>query len=799
MISKRRLALALVAAPLCVFGCGNSGSGRNGGATGGTTTSGGATTAGGTTSAGATNAAGTITVGGSTGVAGSAAAGGATGAAGTTSSDSSTSAGGTGGGTTNPGGADPAGGATSVGGTTGIGGTTRTGGAGTAGSAPGGAAIGGTTRTGGAGTAGAASGGVATGGAAISGTTTGGAGGVAAGGATGTGGMATGGVVGGTPASGKREMESLDRGVIAINQGGGKVYVGWRMFGLDPGSIAFNVYRSAAGAAAVKLNTSPITATTDYVDTGADVTKSNAYSVAAVVGGVEQAASAAYTLPTNAPAQQYLSIPLRDGGLNYAQANVGDLDGDGQYELVVKWSQSANVDPGSHTTATAVVYVDAYKLNGTFLWRVDLGWNLESGSDFTPLLVYDVDGDGKAEVITKTAEGTKDGTGVTIGDTDGDGKTDYRNSDGRVLSGPEFMSVFRGTDGKELARTNWIARGSVSDWGDSTGNRSCRHQMGIAYLDGAHPSIIMSRGVYAYQVVQAWDFRSGALSKLWAWDNGGKGQSGEWYSSAQCLRMGDANGDGYDEILKGPLALDHTGKTLWDEKLIKGHGDYFHIGILNPARSGLQIFRVLEAAQANGVAMLDAATGTVLWGKTIAGDASRGYSSHIDSRQKGAQCWAGQIDNDLLNYDGSVLCSGTSPSNGDHWAPLWWEGGLTRSITDEFSGNDGVHINRWNGATCSLTELMKTGSGTRITQTIADILGDWREELVIGLPNEVRVYTTTIPAGNRLYTLMHNPLYRLNVGQSAQRNFGTSLPDYYLGTGMTTPPAPDIKYVGPPH
>jgi len=632
MISKQRLALALVAAPLCLFGCGNSGSGRNSGATGGATTSGGTTMAGGTTSAGGatiaggtTSAAGTTTAGGTTGVAGSASVGGTAGAAGTTGANGSTSTGGatTGGGTTSSGGTGPAGGTTAAGGTTNMGSTTRTGGAGTAGAASGGASIGGVTRTGGVGTA--------TGGAPAGGAATGG---VATGGVTSTGGMATGGVVGGTPASGKREMESLDRGVIAINQGGGKVYVGWRMFGLDPGSIAFNVYRSAAGAAAVKLNTSPITATTDYVDTGADVTKSNAYSVAAVVGGAEQAASAAYTLPANAPAQQYLSIPLRDGGLNYAQANVGDLDGDGQYELVVKWSQSANVDPGSHTTATAVVYVDAYKLNGTFLWRVDLGWNLESGSDFTPLLVYDVDGDGKAEVITKTAEGTKDGTGVTIGDTDGDGKTDYRNSDGRVLSGPEFMSVFRGTDGKELARTNWIARGSVSDWGDSTGNRSCRQQMGIAYLDGAHPSIIMSRGVYAYQVVQAWDYRGGALSKLWAWDNGGKGQSGEWYSSAQCLRMGDANGDGYDEVLKGPLALDHTGKTLWDQKLIKGHGDYFHIGILNPARSGLQIFRVLEAAQANGVAMLDAATGTVLWGKTIAGDASRGYSSHITHARK---------------------------------------------------------------------------------------------------------------------------------------------------------------------
>jgi rhamnogalacturonan endolyase len=721
------------------------------------------------------------------------------------------------GGATGTGGVTGTGGAISVGGTTGPGGAATTGGAATGGVATGGssaggantggvgaggAATGGATRTGGVGTGGAGTGGATrTGGAATGGAGTGGAGTGGAGtGGVGTGGAGTGGAGGAsTVASGKREMESVDRGVIAMNQGGGKVYVGWRMFGLDPGSIGFNVYRSTAGAAAVKLNTSPITATTDYVDTGADVTKSNAYHVAPVIGGAEQDASAAYTLPANAPAQQFLSIPLRDGGLNYSQANVGDLDGDGQYELVVKWSKSANVDPGSHTTATATVYVDAYKLDGSFLWRVDLGWNLESGSDFTPLLVYDVDGDGKAEVITKTSEGTTDGTGVTIGDTDGDGKTDYRNSDGRVLSGPEFMSIYRGTDGKELIRTNWIARGTVSDWGDSTGNRSCRQQMGIAYLDGAHPSIIMSRGVYAYQVVQAWDYRGGALSKLWAWDNGGKGQSGEWYSSAQCLRMGDANGDGYDEVLKGPLALDHTGKTLWDEKLIKGHGDFFHIGILNPARSGLQIFRILEAAQDNGVAMLDAATGTVLWGKTIAGDASRGYSAHIDARYKGAQCWAGQINDDLLNYDGSVICNGTSPSKGDHWAPIWWEGGVTRSITSEFSGNDGVHIYQWNGASCSLTELMKTGSGTRITQTIADILGDWREELVIGLPNEVRVYSTTIPATNRLYTLMHNPMYRLNVGQSAQRNFGTSLPDYYLGTGMTTPPTPDIKYVGPPH
>jgi rhamnogalacturonan endolyase len=568
------------------------------------------------------------------------------------------------------------------------------------------------------------------------------------------------------------------------------------MLGTDTTGIAFNVYRVTGSAAAVKLNSSPITATTDYINTGVDLAQSNSYYVKPVINGVEQAQSALYTLPANAPVRQYLSIPLRDGGAVYSQGNVGDVDGDGKYEIVVKWSKSAGVDPGSHTKGTATVYIDAYKLDGAFLWRIDLGWNLEPGSDYTPVLVYDIDGDGKAEIITKTAEGAKDGTGVTIGDTNGDGKTDYRNSDGRVLSGPEFMSVYRGTDGKELTRTNWIALGAVSDWGDSSGNRACRQQMGIAYLDGVRPSILMCRGVYAYQVVEAWNYRSGSLSRLWSWNNGGKGQSTEWHSSNQCLRMGDVDGDGFDEILKGPLVIDHNGGILWDLGLIKGHGDFLHVGDFNPSRSGLEIFKILEAAQANGVAMLDAKTGSILWGKTTTGDAGRGYCSNIDSRYKGVQCWAGASGNDLYNFDGSVICSGTAPSNGDNWAPIWWDAGLCRCLTNEFTGTDGVHIFRWNNTGCSLTELMKTGSGTRNTQTIADITGDWREELVVGLPNEICVYTTTIPSITRIYTQMHNPLYRINVGQSAQRNFGSSHPDYYLGSGMSTPPMPNITLVG---
>ncbi len=588
----------------------------------------------------------------------------------------------------------------------------------------------------------------------------------------------------------QRQMENLNRGVIAVNQGGGKVYVGWRMFGTDSPGISFNVYRITDGAAPIKINNSPITASTDFVDTGVDNTKSNTYFVKSIINGIEQEASESYSLPASSPIKQYLSIPIKDGGVQYVQAGFGDIDGDGEYELLFKWSKSANVDPGSHTIGTATVYIDAYKLDGAFLWRIDLGWNLEPGSDFTPFLVYDVDGDGKAEIITRTSDGTIDGTGIMIGTG-----IDYRNADGRVIRGPEYMSVFRGIDGKEIARTNWIERGSVSDWGDNTGNRSCRYQMGIAYLDGIRPSIIMSRGVYAYQVIEAWNFRDNNLTKLWRWDNGGKGKSSYYYSTDQCLRIGDIDNDGKDEIIKGHLVVDEDGTELWNHKIMRGHGDFTHIGVLDPSREGLQIFRVNETEDVNGVAMFDGKTGNVIWGIPITGDAGRGYCSNIDARYKGVQCWAGQINNDLINYNGDVLCAGKSPSklNGNmYWAPIWWDG-LCRSLTDEHSGTDGVHIVKWNyGTNVSVSEYLKAGTGTRTIVFIGDLLGDWREELVIFQPDEVRIYTTTIPSAKRIYTLMHNPLYKSNVIQWGQRNAAPSHPDFYLGAMMDEPPMPNI-------
>lgn len=584
----------------------------------------------------------------------------------------------------------------------------------------------------------------------------------------------------------QRQMENLDRGVVAFNKGSRSVYVSWRMVGLDTNSIAFNLYRSTGGAAAVKLNTSPIAATTDYNDSGVNTNQSNAYYVKPVVGGVEGSASAAFTLSAQPPVRQYLSIPFNSltGAVATASVGMGDLDGDGAFDLVVKWSYSGSRDPAnSSNSITDTAKIDAYKLDGTFMWRIDLGWNIEVGNDYNPILVYDLDGDGKAEVITRTSELTTDGTGIQIPGSD------YRDPvTGRVLTGPEYLSIFRGTDGREIARTNWIARGNVSDWGDSYGNRVSRHLMGIAYLDGIRPSILMCRGVYNLQKVEAWNYRNGSLGKLWGWSNGGSGTSG-----SQCVRMADCDGDGYDELIKGNFVLDHNGSMLWDDGF--GHGDGMQVSVIDPTRAGLQIFTITEPSTPYGLALLDASNGAVLWNKTNTYDTGRATAAHIDPRYTGLQCWADYPD--LINYDGSVLCSGGGPKYSSSYNTIWFDGGLVRSVINEHS--DGCDVDTWSYGSCSTGGglMPRTGSGyIGGSVVVADIIGDWREELITVYQTEVRVYSTTIPSSYRFYTMMHDKLYRLNVGQWQQRRAGSSLPGFYLGTGMGAQPATDIYYAG---
>ncbi|HSK97543.1 MAG TPA: cellulose binding domain-containing protein, partial [Euzebyales bacterium] len=335
---------------------------------------------------------------------------------------------------------------------------------------------------------------------------------------------------------GGRQMEDLDRGLVSLRAGTGN-HVSWRMLGTDPADVGFNLYRGAT-----RVNASPLTNATSYTDSNAPAGAT--YTVRPVVDGVERAASA----PSRNVAGNALDVPISapPGDYHANDASVGDLDGDGQYEIVLKW-EPGNARDNSQSGVTDNVYLDAYELDGRRLWRIDLGRNIRAGAHYTQFMVYDLDGDGGAEVAMKTADGTVSGTGQVIGDAG----ADHRNSSGYILSGPEFLTVFDGADGAILDTEAYVpARGNVSSWGDSYGNRVDRFLAGVAYLDGTRPSLIFSRGYYTRSVIVAWDFRDGQLTRRWTFDSNQAGSAWAGQGNHQ-LSIADADGDGRDEVMFG--------------------------------------------------------------------------------------------------------------------------------------------------------------------------------------------------------------------------------------------------------
>ncbi|WP_445671065.1 rhamnogalacturonan lyase [Paenibacillus sp. FSL M8-0212] len=588
-----------------------------------------------------------------------------------------------------------------------------------------------------------------------------------------------------THAAGARQMEYLDRGVVAVKTGTG-VFVSWRLLGTEGSNVSFNVYRDGT-----KVNATPITNSTNLQD--ASGTSSSKYTVRAVVSGTEQAASAAASVWGN----NYLSVPLSvpaggttPDGVAYTysanDASAGDLDGDGEYELIVKWDPSNSKD-NSQSGYTGEVFIDAYKLNGTRLWRISLGKNIRAGAHYTQFMVYDLDGDGKAEVAMKTADGTKDGTGVVIGDA----SKDYRNSSGYVLSGPEFLTVFNGQTGKALSTVNYEpARGNVSDWGDNYGNRVDRFLAAIAYLDGERPSLVMARGYYTRTVLVAYNWRNGQLTKQWTFDSNTSGNSGYAGQGNHNLSVADVDGDGKDEIVYGAMAVDDNGKGLYTTGL--HHGDAMHLSDLDPDRPGLEVFQVHETPSNAGVEFRDAGTGQLIWGAKTTKDIGRGMAADIDPRYKGAEVWA---DGSLYTAKGQKL--GTTLPSSTNFG-IWWDGDLLRELLDS------NRIDKWNYANNTTMNLLtasgvSSNNGTKSTPNLqADLFGDWREEVVwrTNDSSALRIYTTTAVTDKRLYTLMHDPVYRLGI---AWQNVAYNQPPhtgFYLGEGMNTPPVPNIRYAG---
>ena len=466
-------------------------------------------------------------------------------------------------------------------------------------------------------------------------------------------------------------------------------------------------------------------------------------------------------------------------------AAVGDLDGDGEYEIVVK--QEVRPRDNSQRGATGQTKLEAYKLDGTLLWRIDLGRNVREGAHYTQFLVFDFDGDGKAEVMCRTADGTVDGGGTVIGDP----TADHRNSDGYVLAGPEFLTVFDGLTGKALASVPYVpARGQVADWGDAYGNRVDRFLAGVAYLDGGRPSAVFCRGYYTRTVLAAWDWRGGKLTQRWVFDSDAAGPQYRGQGD-HSLSVADVDGDGKQDIVYGAMTVGSDGKPLYSTGL--GHGDALHVSDLDPGRPGLEVFNVHEKSKQNlGVSFRDARTGAVLWSKPSP-DVGRGVAVDIDPRHRGAEFWAsGPGLSGVWNVKGEQV-SAKKPRACNF--AVWWDGDLLRELLD------GTRISKWDWLAEAETPLLvadgcQSNNGSKSTPCLSgDILGDWREEVIWRTADnrELRVYTTTTPTEYRLPTLVHDPQYRVAL---AWQNVGYNQPPhpgFYLGDGMTLPhPLPRI-------
>lgn len=610
-------------------------------------------------------------------------------------------------------------------------------------------------------------------------------------------------LLGVSPALAQRQMEKLGRGIIAMRTGTSTAYVGWRLLGTDPENVGFNLLRSANGAAPVQLNGALITSTCNFTDSTINFALSNAYFIQPVVSGVTQGLSAPFGLAANPPTQQYLNIALQkpadgtnaSGPFTYSpnDCSAADLDGDGEYEIVLKWDPSNSKD-NSQSGFTGNVFLDAYKLNGTLMWRIDLGPNIRAGAHYTQFMVYDLDGDGRAELACKTAPGTKDGLGAYV---DGNASFSvYTNSSGYILSGPEYFTIFNGLNGAKLWNTNYnVPRGTVSNWGDSYGNRVDRFLACIAYLDGVRPSVVMCRGYYTRAALCAWDWRNGVLTQRWLFDTGDSTSgplAGYRGQGAHSLTVGDVDGDGKDEITFGACAIDDNGTGLYTTLL--GHGDALHQSDMQPDRDGLEVWMVHEDPGSygpTGLEFRDAKNGGLIFGVDGANaDVGRGVAIDVDPNFRGYEMWGAR--GGFMSATGVQI--GTTKPTSQNFA-CYWDADLLREPLD------GTTIYKWNPAS-STTSTIFSGAGiasnnsTKSTPNLSvDLFGDWREEIIWRTTDNLnlRIYTTTTVATNRLVTLMHDPAYRCAIAWQNTAYNQPPHPGYYIGPGMYPAPVAPIS------
>lgn len=640
----------------------------------------------------------------------------------------------------------------------------------------------------------------------------------------------------------KMQREQLGRGVVAVRQNEAETCLTWRYLSSDPVETSFNIYRNGQQVATV-----PAGSATMWVDKQGNG-QAATYEVRPVVEGVEtHQTDGKFQLAADMPVG-YLNIPLQkpeDGktpsGQTYTysanDASIGDVDGDGEYEIILKWDPS-NAHDNAHDGYTGNVFFDCYRLTGERLWRIDLGRNIRAGAHYTQFMVYDLDGDNRAEVVMKTGDGTVDGLGKVIGDADADwrehgdtvgqykrmvefekmrkereaqmkaegnrpemqgqrppqgdrnrnGQQQRRRgfrmptpqNQGRILTGPEYLTVFSGLTGEALCTVDYVPeRGELAGWGDTKANRSDRYLACVAYLDGVRPSVVMCRGYYTRTVLAAFDWDGEQLKQRWVFDSNDEGNGDYAGQGNHNLRVGDVDGDGCDEIIYGSMAVDNDGKGFYTTRM--GHGDAMHLTGFFPDSDKLQVWDCHENRR-DGSTFRDAATGEVLFQVKSGEDVGRCMAADIDPTSWGVEMWS-LASGGIRNVKGELINEepGRLPCN----MAVWWDGDLSRELLD---GNRIFKYN-WENRQCEELVTLEgvRNNGSKSNPCVqADILGDWREEVLLRTADNsaLRLYVSTIPTEYRFHTFLEDPVYRISI---ATQNVAYNQPTqqgFYFGSDL---------------
>lgn len=626
-------------------------------------------------------------------------------------------------------------------------------------------------------------------------------------------------------------MENLGRGVVAVRESSDKVAVSWRYLETDDMNTSFNIYRNGKKIAVVPPQNG--TFFTDCYSGNTEVV----YIVKPVVNGNELSEKGnSFTLHPDSPVG-YINIKLDkpDDGITPAgekfsyvanDASVGDVDGDGMYEYILKW-EPTNAHDNAHDGYTGNVLVDCYKLTGEKLWRIDLGKNIRAGAHYTQFIVYDLDLDGRAEICMKTSDGTIDGTGTVIGDRNADyrekgdpdapkggdfGPNDPRGkakpgdpprNQGRILTGNEYLTVFDGLTGKALKTVDYVPpRGNLADWGDNRANRSDRFLATVGYFDGRKPSAVFCRGYYTRAVIAAYDWDGKDLSVRWVFDSNDKGNEAYAGQGNHNLRVADVDGDGCHEIVYGSCTIDHDGNGLYSTGM--GHGDAMHLTGFIPGSDKLQVWCCHENRK-DGSSFRDAATGKVLFQVPMNQDVGRCMAADIDPTNEGVEMFAGyqskkarpqlnangnqslswmEAADGILNYKGEVIANNISGMS--YNMAVWWDGDLLRELLDK----NEVSKYDWREKKFDIIKVfegVEWNNGTKANPCLmGDLVGDWREEVLMRTPdsNYMRLYVTTIPTEYRFHTFLTDPVYRVDI---ATQNVAYNQPPhtgFYFGPDL---------------